>query len=246
MNLLSRLSPQRQALVWQIVRYGITGLFVTACQAAIYWTLAAPVGLHPQLANTVGFCAAVLIGFDAGALVFFITLVSLFRGATATSMRQRAQANEPDQALLLILAIAIAGITSAGVWVEFFAIQALPTEERTAMVALAGFSLAMVWLFANALGAIHYAHCWYLPGPDGGDARGLDFPDAAIDPDFWPDYGDFAYFAAVLSMTFQVSDVEISRKPLRRLVLVHSLIAFLFNISVIALTVSLVSNMLGK
>ena len=30
MNLLSRLSPQRQALVWQIVRYGITGLFVTA------------------------------------------------------------------------------------------------------------------------------------------------------------------------------------------------------------------------
>ncbi|BBD98617.1 GtrA family protein [Sphingobium amiense] len=63
MNLLSRLSPEQQALFWQIARYGVTGLFVTACQAAIYWTLAAPVGLHPQLANTAGFCAAVLIGY---------------------------------------------------------------------------------------------------------------------------------------------------------------------------------------
>jgi len=63
MNLLSRLSPQHQTLVWQIVRYGLTGLFVTACQAAIYWTLAAPVGLHPQVANGIGYAAAVVIGY---------------------------------------------------------------------------------------------------------------------------------------------------------------------------------------
>ena len=63
MKLLSRLSPQRQALVWQIVRYGVTGLFVTACQAAVYWTLAAPAGLHPQVANGIGYVAAVAIGY---------------------------------------------------------------------------------------------------------------------------------------------------------------------------------------
>lgn len=63
MKILSRLSPERQALFWQIVRYGLTGLFVTACQATIYWTLAALVDLHPQLANGIGYAAAVVIGY---------------------------------------------------------------------------------------------------------------------------------------------------------------------------------------
>jgi putative flippase GtrA len=63
MKLLSRLPPERQALFWQIVRYGISGLFITACQAAVYWTLAALAGWHPQIANVTGYLAAVMIGY---------------------------------------------------------------------------------------------------------------------------------------------------------------------------------------
>ena len=63
MKYLSSLPPERQALFWQIVRYGVTGLFVTACQAVIYWTLAAPVGLHPQIANGIGYLVAVMVGY---------------------------------------------------------------------------------------------------------------------------------------------------------------------------------------
>lgn len=65
MAIIERLSPDQRALVWQIVRYGVTGLFVTACQAAIYWTLAALAGLHPQIANLIGYGAAVVIGYAA-------------------------------------------------------------------------------------------------------------------------------------------------------------------------------------
>lgn len=63
MKLLSRLSPAHRALFWQVLRYGVTGLFVTACQAAIYWALAALMGLHPQVANFIGYLAAVAIGY---------------------------------------------------------------------------------------------------------------------------------------------------------------------------------------
>ncbi|WP_294135840.1 GtrA family protein [Sphingobium sp.] len=63
MAIINRLSPQHRALFWQIVRYGVTGLFVTACQASIYWSLAALAGLHPQLANLIGYGAAVVIGY---------------------------------------------------------------------------------------------------------------------------------------------------------------------------------------
>jgi putative flippase GtrA len=63
MNFDRWIPPGRQALFWQIVRYGLTGGFVTAVQAAIYWSLAALVHLHPQLANGVGYLAAVVLGF---------------------------------------------------------------------------------------------------------------------------------------------------------------------------------------
>ncbi len=63
MKFATRLPPEHRALFWQIVRYGVTGLFVTACQAVIYWVLAARVGLHPQLANGIGYLAAVVIGY---------------------------------------------------------------------------------------------------------------------------------------------------------------------------------------
>lgn len=71
MKILSALSSDQRALFWQIVRYGITGLFVTACQAAIYWSLAALAGLHVQLANLIGYGAAVLIGYGAHSLFTF-------------------------------------------------------------------------------------------------------------------------------------------------------------------------------
>lgn len=193
---------------------------------------------------------AILIGFDVGALVFFTTLVSLFRGATADEMRERAQANEPDHHWLLALAMLIAAVTVAGVWTELLAISTAGASEKGPTIALAAISLSIVWLFANALAAIHYAHLWYLRGGDGEDAGGLDFPspgrgrDSIPDPS--PDYWDFSYFAVVLSMTFQVSDVQITSKPVRRLALIHGLVAFLFNFSVIALSVNLLTSVLGK
>lgn len=201
----------------------LTGLVVTL----VAWQ---PLGLVP----------AVLIGFDAGVLVFFASLVSLFSGGSAATMRQRSQANEPDHHVLLWLALGIVAITITAVWAEILVISADKSGDNRAMLLLATASLALAWLFANVLGAMHYAHLWYLRGADGKDRRGLDFPGDDIHPDYW----DFIYFTTVLSMTFQVSDVTISSRPIRRLVIVHGLAGFLFNISVLALSVSVVTGAL--
>lgn len=71
MKILSRLHAEHAPLFWQVVRYGVTGLFVTACQAAIYWSLAALIGLHPQVANFIGYLAAVAIGYVSHSLFTF-------------------------------------------------------------------------------------------------------------------------------------------------------------------------------
>ena len=95
--------------------------------------------------------------------------------------------------------------------------------------------LLLSWLFVNTIFAIHYAHEFY--GDGGGKRSGLEFPGTQE-----PDYGDFVYFAFVIGMTCQVSDVQISERGIRRVALVHALVAFFFNVIVIALSVSIVAG----
>jgi uncharacterized membrane protein len=88
--------------------------------------------------------------------------------------------------------------------------------------------------------AFRYAHEYYQTDSDSpGINGGLEFPGETR-----PDYLDFLYFALVIGMTFQVSDVEISSRPLRRLAMVHGLLSFLFNTIIVALTVNLAAGML--
>lgn len=58
-----QMPADRRALAVQIVRYGAVGLGVTLVQAAVYWVLATPAAIHAQIANFVGYLAAVASGY---------------------------------------------------------------------------------------------------------------------------------------------------------------------------------------
>jgi len=96
-------------------------------------------------------------------------------------------------------------------------------------------TLLLIWLFANSVYALHYAHDYYTTHPEkpAKDCGGLDFPG-----DGDPGYADFAYFAFTLGMTFQTSDVEMTATRVRMVALLHSFGAFVFNIGVIAFTIN--------
>jgi uncharacterized membrane protein len=107
-------------------------------------------------------------------------------------------------------------------------------------VAIAGMLLS--WILVHTTFCFHYAHMYY--GNDKEDpkthAQGLEFPEEKA-----PDYLDFAYFSFVIGMTFQVSDVEISSRAIRRQALVHGLLSFGLNTFVVALTVNLIAGLKG-
>ena len=88
---------------------------------------------------------------------------------------------------------------------------------------------------------LRYAHTFYgdPDGPAGPQqhAGGLDFPGGRL-----PDYMDFAYFSFVIGMTFQVSDVQITSREFRKLVLLHGMLSFGFNTVILALTINTVST----
>jgi uncharacterized membrane protein len=115
--------------------------------------------------------------------------------------------------------------------------DAQTTQSRYLLPAIiAGCTLS--WTMVHTVFTFHYAHRYYDDGAEGKERKGLDFPG-----DEEPDYLDFAYFAFVIGCTFQVSDVEITAKAMRRLVLVHGLISYVLNTFVVALMINLIAGL---
>lgn len=174
---------------------------------------------------------AVMAGFDIAALAFMTSVASLIR-ADAAAMRRKAAANDANREMMLL----ITAIVSLVVLVAVGVAVGEQGVHKGATVALLLVTLLVAWLFSNLIYAMHYAHIFYLAGPEGQDSGGLDFP-AADEPGYW----DFLYFAFTLGMTFQTSDVSVTDSAMRRTALFQSLAAFLFNLGILAFTI----NVLG-
>ena len=168
---------------------------------------------------------AVMGGFDLAALLFFILLFPTLRDGEAASIRRHAAENDANRVTLLIITATIAAVLLITIAAEL-------TGPGEPMASLIIATLGIAWLFANTLYALHYAHVFYLEGAKGG----LEFSGTDT-----PDYTDFVYFAFTLGMTFQTSDTAVATRHMRQIVTVHSLLAFVFNIGVLAFTI----NVLG-
>jgi uncharacterized membrane protein len=174
---------------------------------------------------------ALLLGFDVAAVIFLGVIAYLFNRAEPDRMRRRAQAIDTGRWVVLLSGVLLAVVVLGALGVELHAAKSGGLLGLVVSV----LSVILSWLFLNVMFAIHYAHGYY--GDLGEKHTGLDFPDTP-EPDYW----DFAYFSIVIGMTFQVSDVQITSKYLRRVVLMHSVIAFFFNVFIIAITVNIVAG----
>ena len=100
------------------------------------------------------------------------------------------------------------------------------------------------WWLVHTIFTLLYAHLYYDTDTDAGEERsvgGLQFPGNEE-----PDYLDFVYFSFVLGMTFQVSDVEISSRTIRRFAWLHGLLSFGFNTAIVALSINVISGMIAQ
>jgi uncharacterized membrane protein len=116
-------------------------------------------------------------------------------------------------------------------------------ETVTGYIFLATAAVFVSWWMVHTVFAMRYAHLFYAS--DNGKNTpigGLEFPGGEKDPD----YMDFIYFSFVVGMTFQVSDVEISSKQIRRLAWAHGLISFAFNTTIVALSINVISGLVSK
>ena len=183
------------------------------------------------LSLAVGPIIGVMAGFDLGVIAVLATLPAILSHGT-DQMRDHARQNDANRTLILVLT----GIVMLVILVIVASELRYGRGPSSAMLGLIVGTLILAWLFSNLIYTFHYAYLFYRGGKGGSDRGGLDFPKRP-EPDYW----DFAYFAFTLGMTFQTSDVEISDPDIRRVALLHSLAAFLFNLGIVAFT----NNILG-
>ncbi len=180
---------------------------------------------------------AAALAFDFAALCFLASLIPLLRDSSVAVMRRHAGENDANRLMVLVITSLLTLVAMVAVSGELPHVR---TGEPFAAIKLVA-TLVLIWLFANAVYALHYAHDFYRRDDKAGqDSGGLDFPGTKT-----PSYSDFSYFAFTLGMTFQTSDVAITAPSLRRVVILHSFAAFVFNIGVIAFTINVLGGSQG-
>lgn len=174
---------------------------------------------------------ALLAGFDLAAVVFLASCASTLWHAP-DRIRSLAERSDASRRVMLVLSLVLTVVVFAAMVGELGLRGRLPFADKVLIVV----SVVLAWLFGNAVYALHYAHLFYSRGSHGNDRAGLEFPGT---PE--PVMSDFVYFAFTLGVAVQTSDVQITSRHIRKVVTVHSVVGFFFNLGVLALAI----NVLG-
>lgn len=171
-----------------------------------------------------------LLAWNAAIVLYLAAATTVMVRSEIAHLRQRAADQDEGAALILILTVAAAAASLVAIFAELGAARG---QFSGLAVGLAVSTVLLSWAFIHVIFAFHYAHEFYGEAK-GGHKGGLVFPD-----DDHPEYGDFVYFSFVIGMTFQVSDVQVTSKTVRHLVVAHGVVSFFYNVAVLALMVNI-------
>jgi uncharacterized membrane protein len=181
---------------------------------------------------------SMLLGWDIAVAIYLVAAaVVMARCSTVAAIKRNAAIQDEGAFAILLLTVAAAIASLGAIFAELAALDR--TSPNYGLdIALVVTTVILSWTFTHTIFALHYAHDFY------GEAErsdGLKFP-GNTQPDYW----DFVYFSFVIGMTFQVSDVAVTNRSIRRMVVAHGALSFLFSTAIVALTVNIAAGLLQK
>ncbi len=191
--------------------------------------------------NNVSLLMMFMLLWDVFSLSYIITSWIVFFHRSPTQIRTFAKKEDGSRVFVFVIVLVASFASMFNVLLLMLSKEVSDGAQILYIPAIV-VGMLFAWLMVHSTFAFHFAHMYY--GDDEGNpkkhAEGLNFPEEKN-----PDYLDFAYFAFVIGMTFQVSDVEITSRQIRRVALVHGLLSFGLNTFVVALTINLIAGLRG-
>lgn len=183
--------------------------------------------LLPQSLST---AMRLLIAWDVLCVMFLALAYTMMWRTNASHVKRNAPVQDEGRFSILAMTAAAAFASLAAILAELSAAHRSPE-----LLIFVTATIALSWVMIHTIFALHYAHEYYYDGT----SRGMIFPN-----DDKPDYWDFVYFAFVVGMTAQVSDVAVTEKTVRRTVTAHGVVSFTFNTALLALMVNIAASAL--
>jgi uncharacterized membrane protein len=179
---------------------------------------------------------AVLCGWNATALVFLVTVWTVIVRADSGLTEELATRDDlsRDTARLLLLVASTASVVAVGLAIGQARQEMGP--ERWTLVTIAAVTVVLSWTVVNTIFLLRYADLYYSSPPGGVDFAQMDRTDQ-------PDYHDFAYLALTIGMCYQVSDTTLRDRRIRRTVILHALMSYVFGVVIIATGVNIVAGL---
>ncbi len=186
---------------------------------------------------------SVWLGFAfSNLLLFWITITT----ARPDEIKLIAKKQDNSRTLIFLVVVAASFISLFAIILLFRILPGTKGVSYYFHLTISAVSVICSWLLIHTIFTFRYAHLYYSCKRKEKELEkehvgGLEFPN-----DEEPDYMDFAYFAFVVGMTFQVSDVQVTSSNIRRLVLVHGLLSFVYNTVIVALSINIISGLIQR
>jgi uncharacterized membrane protein len=185
-----------------------------------------------------------LIGWNAGTFLYFILAGRMMITASHESIRRRAVTQDEGRFFILIFTTLAAAMAIGAIVAQLAIVKDMKGLSKDLHIVLASATIISAWALIHLMFALHYAHEYVIERAAGGakpakERGGLTFPGTET-----PGYVDFLYFSYVIGVASQTADVTISSPAMRRIALVHCVLAFFFNSAVLALTINIAAGLI--
>jgi uncharacterized membrane protein len=185
----------------------------------------------------------ILLGWNVGGLLYLVLVAIKMWHAEIEGIKREAGIERESRTAVLFVVILGSFFTLLALVAQLSALKSEQGMDRTISAVLSFSTILLSWALMHTVFALYYAHEFHSESHDGergarGTGGGLKFPD-----DSTPDYLDFLYFSFVVGTTAQTSDVVVCSRAMRRVVMIHGILSFIFNTAVIALMVNLAAQL---
>lgn len=161
-------------------------------------------------------------------------------------VKHEARAQDSSRKVIFIFVIIAAFASLFAILILLQGASAHSKEQVSTSIIIPLTCVISSWWLVHTLFTLRYADFYYFDTEN--DKKGKQVKDKGLifpnDQD--PDYLDFTYFSFVIGMTFQVSDVQITSRRIRRLALMHGLLSFAFNTFIVAFTINIIAGLIQK
>ena len=180
-----------------------------------------------------------LIGWNAGVWIYLLSMMWMM--ATSDERKVREIAGREDESAGLVLFTMVIGVVLSlyAIVTELTRMDHVPPDQIALRYAFTALTVVGSWLLVGVLYCFHYAHQYYRAP---GDRLPLHFPDEGLEPNYW----DFLYFSFTISVAVQTSDVAVTSRTMRKLVLGQSVLCFFFNLLILGLSINIAAGLLNS